>query len=296
MTDAEKLIADLRASEEPATRAQTATLLDLVEKMHAHLHDKAESLGVAVSLGEKLMESCQQTERALEDERRLHAETRADRDRLQAIQNTLIGWADHRDKTPEQEVIENFDTVLTLMNKWKAVNERVVAAEAMLRDAQDDGLSSSLDKRIATFLSEDTEDMAAADPEEEPVPEPPPVVLPTKYPWQEGMREISGFKAEGSAGGANYEEACRIMVRAGLEWFDAHPEAEPRFTSFRNIFGLVNEDNEDAKQLAAAMTAAADAFNPKGGVSGAMMHATTNHVMTARKLGWDAYVLKMKER
>lgn len=43
-----------------------------------------------------------------------------------------------------------------------------------------------------------------------------------KYEYTEGMGEISGF-------GGDYEQQCRAMVIAGVEWFDEHPDANPRF-------------------------------------------------------------------
>lgn len=104
-----------------------------------------------------------------------------------------------------------------------------------------------------------------------------------KYPFTDDMDEISGF-------GGGYEEACRLMVRAGLEWMDAHPEADPRYRGFKGLFGLMTDDNEDAKALDAAILAACP------DCTGAMHHAAVNVVMYVRKNGWEEYQKAMRER
>jgi hypothetical protein len=104
-----------------------------------------------------------------------------------------------------------------------------------------------------------------------------------KYAWVEGMGEISGF-------GGTYEEACRRMLRAGLEWLDANPEASPVFEEFRNVYGLVREKNEDAIQLGKAIAAAAP------DCTGAMMQAVVHHCLFVRKNGWNAFVEGMTKR
>lgn len=106
----------------------------------------------------------------------------------------------------------------------------------------------------------------------------------SKYIFTDDMREISGF-------GGGYEACCRRMVVAGLEWCDAHPQAEPKFHGYQGIYGVISEDNEDAKQLTAAVIAAAE---PEG-ATGAMHQATIGHILGIRRVGWDAYVKDMRE-
>ena len=103
----------------------------------------------------------------------------------------------------------------------------------------------------------------------------------SKYVFTEKMREISGF-------GGGYEQACRDMVVAGLEWLDANPSADPKFHGYKNVYGLVSEDNEDAKNLSEAICA------PAEGCSGAMHQAAVSHVLWIRANGWEAYVKKME--
>ena len=102
-----------------------------------------------------------------------------------------------------------------------------------------------------------------------------------KYVFTEKMQEISGF-------GGSYEDACRKMVVAGLEWFDKHPKADPKFSGYKGVYGIINEDNQDAKDLTKTMLDASG-----GDCTGAMMQATVTHVMHIHKKGWDWYVKEM---
>lgn len=103
----------------------------------------------------------------------------------------------------------------------------------------------------------------------------------SEYEFEEGMAEISGF-------GGSYEEACRRMVKAGMEWFDKHPQANPQFGGYEGIYGVISVDNEDAKNLSKAVTTSVD------DCTGAMHQATIGHILQIHKVGWDAYVKKMK--
>ena len=102
--------------------------------------------------------------------------------------------------------------------------------------------------------------------------------------YTDDMGEISGF-------GGGYEKACQAMVLAGLAWFDAHPGADPKFHGYSNIYGIIEEDNDDAKALSDAVVAASG-----GDCTGAMHQATISHVLVARRLGWEGYCAKMRER
>jgi hypothetical protein len=98
------------------------------------------------------------------------------------------------------------------------------------------------------------------------------------------MGEISGF-------GGGYEATCRAMAFAGMDWLDAHPDADPRFMGSKNIYGIIIEDNDDAKALTAAVIAAAN-----GDCTGAMHQATISHALAYRRLGWDEYCRQLRER
>ncbi|MHC1599454.1 MAG: hypothetical protein ACXQS5_01335 [Candidatus Methanospirareceae archaeon] len=102
-----------------------------------------------------------------------------------------------------------------------------------------------------------------------------------KYEFEEGMSEISEF-------GGSYEKACRKMVKAGLEWFDKHPKADPQFREYEGIYRIISVDNNDALKLSKAVTAAVD------DCTGAMHQATLGHILHAHSVGWETYVKEMK--
>jgi hypothetical protein len=101
-----------------------------------------------------------------------------------------------------------------------------------------------------------------------------------KYPWAEGMREISGF-------GGDYESACRDMLYAGISWLDVHPGADIKATTYRNVFGLLNPESDDAKHLDKIVCDACP------GCSGAMHHAVMSACIYISRNGWGKYVEAM---
>lgn len=104
------------------------------------------------------------------------------------------------------------------------------------------------------------------------------------YLWYNGMREISGF-------GGSYELACRVMITAGLYWFDEHPDAEPVHKRLVGVTGITIPDNDPAKALEEAMV-----LPVKGmGVTGAMVDHCLSHCNYAHKIGWDKYKTEMEK-
>lgn len=105
----------------------------------------------------------------------------------------------------------------------------------------------------------------------------------TTYQYTKECDEISGF-------GGDYENACRTMVITGMQWLDEHPGSNPTFDEFENVYGMTTNENDDMKTMQEAM-------NKSIGdeATGAMMQACTNHVLAARKLGWNEYIKKMEE-
>ena len=103
------------------------------------------------------------------------------------------------------------------------------------------------------------------------------------YEYEEGMSEISGL-------GGSYEDVCRKMVKAGMEWFDERPEACPQFSGYEGVYGMISIDNKDAEMLSEAVTSSA------GDCTGAMHQATIGHILYIHKVGWDTYVEEMKGR
>jgi len=107
--------------------------------------------------------------------------------------------------------------------------------------------------------------------------------MENKYKYIKDSREISGF-------GGGYEKTCRNMVIAGIEWLDEHKGANPTFDQYKNIFGMTTNENKDMKSLQKAM------LEEGKDCSGAMMQASTNHVLFAWKNGWDKYMKEMTEK
>ena len=104
-----------------------------------------------------------------------------------------------------------------------------------------------------------------------------------KYDYSKVKGEISGF-------GGGYENACRKMVIAGLEWSDEHPDSDLSFKQFKNIYGLTTDESDDMKLCQEAMSKAVN-----DGCTGAMMQVTMIHLMFIRKHGWDKYVEEMNK-
>lgn len=103
-----------------------------------------------------------------------------------------------------------------------------------------------------------------------------------KYEFSNDMKEISGL-------GGEYEQACRKMLIAGLEWLDKYPNADPKYHGYKDIYGIIQEDSRDAKALSAAVISAVS------DCTGAMHQAVVSSLLYIKKHGWQAYTEKMKE-
>lgn len=103
------------------------------------------------------------------------------------------------------------------------------------------------------------------------------------FEWTEDMHEISGF-------GGGYERTCRAMVSAGCKWLTENPAVDPQFRGWKGVYGIIAEDNEDAKGLSKAVLDAAG-----GDCTGAMHQASISHVLAWKRLGsWSAYQSEMR--
>ena len=105
-----------------------------------------------------------------------------------------------------------------------------------------------------------------------------------KYKYIDKMGEISGF-------GGGYETTCRKMVVAGMKWIDKNSEAKPEFSEYKHIYGIIEANNKEAKELTNVMSKASD-----NNCSGAQMQACVNHVLYIVKSGWEKYVEKMSNK
>lgn len=120
--------------------------------------------------------------------------------------------------------------------------------------------ASAQDKRLAEFFAKDH-----------------------KYKWQKGMGEISGF-------GGSYEKGCRAMLIAGLEYWDANPDLDPQYKGWEGVYGILSDNNEDAKKLDDVVM---DVVNRD--CTGAMHQAVVSSILYIKKQGWDKYVEDMSK-
>jgi hypothetical protein len=95
------------------------------------------------------------------------------------------------------------------------------------------------------------------------------------------MQEISGF-------GGGYEQTCRNMLIAAVEWLDAHPNADPQFHGYKNIYGVIHEDNDDAKALSKVVVDASG-----NDCTGAQHQAVISSAMFIKANGWEKYKAEM---
>lgn len=117
------------------------------------------------------------------------------------------------------------------------------------------------------------------------------------YDFTEHMQEISGF-------GGSYEAGCRAMVKAGMTFIDSQSDINPQFKGYKNVYGLIVEDNDDAKALTEAIMDApfVDPETEKQttigeyGATGAMHQAAITHCLYIMKHGWDKYVAEMSQK
>jgi hypothetical protein len=114
------------------------------------------------------------------------------------------------------------------------------------------------------------------------------VRLPGCRAWGKSL----GLATAGRHQANRYEASCWAALKAACEWWAAHPDADPLFTGFKDVFGLIQESNEDAKAISQAME---EASRPFGGMTGAIHHAVIGHVFAIREKGWDAYVQEMRK-
>ena len=105
-----------------------------------------------------------------------------------------------------------------------------------------------------------------------------------KYKWLPGMDEISGM-------GGSYEQGCRAMVIAGLEYWDAHPDLDPQYKGWEGVYGILADNNEDAKRLDDAVMDAV-----QNDCTGAMHQAAISDILWIKRNSWEKFTQEMKKR
>lgn len=103
------------------------------------------------------------------------------------------------------------------------------------------------------------------------------------YIFTKEMGEISVF-------GGRYEQACQRMLQAGLRYFDENPKSDPKYHGYDGVYGIIFEDNNDAKALTKAVT------EGETDCTGAMHQAVVSHCLFIKRKGWAEYVKQLTER
>lgn len=95
------------------------------------------------------------------------------------------------------------------------------------------------------------------------------------------MGEISGF-------GGGYEDYCQDMLEAGVKWVQEHPDATLKLSGFRNIYGIVEEETEETKELSECVLEAS-----KGQATGAMHQNVMSRLLWIKAHSWEEYVVEL---
>jgi hypothetical protein len=101
------------------------------------------------------------------------------------------------------------------------------------------------------------------------------------YRHTEDMGEISGF-------GGGYENACQTMLEAGVKWLNEHKNADIKVSGYKNVYGILNADSDDAKALEEVVVASV------ADCTGAMHQAVMTRLNFIAKNGWDKYCEELR--
>ena len=98
---------------------------------------------------------------------------------------------------------------------------------------------------------------------------------------------ISGF------GGFNnpYEVQCQNMLQAGVDWLEEHPKAKLKGHTYKGIYGILEPDSKDAKELSKVICDAC-----KEGATGAMHQVVMGHLFFIAKNGVDKWKEEVKKK
>ena len=162
---------------------------------------------------------------------------------------------DHEHEQNEHMFVEELKQALDNSGIGRVMSDDEFEAWCKAWDSPESRVESAMDEAILTYYLDKV----------------------AKYKFTDEMGEISGL-------GGGYEKACRVMLDSGLQWLDANPDAEPKFKKNSGIYGLILEDNDDAKALSDAVIKHVDVC------SGAVHHATVGACLWIKENGWDAYI------
>lgn len=90
--------------------------------------------------------------------------------------------------------------------------------------------------------------------------------------------------------GGGYENECQKMLKAGTEFLEKEP-GEIKFKQFGNVTGII--DTSDDERTARLEKHIVDA---SGGCTGAMVHATMQHLWFISKHGRDKWLAEFDDQ
>ena len=103
-----------------------------------------------------------------------------------------------------------------------------------------------------------------------------------EYRHTEDMGEISGF-------GGGYEDGCQDMLEAGCGWLDGHKGADLRASTYKNVYGILNPENDETKALEDAVVSAAP------DCTAAMQQAVMSRLFYIAAMGWKSYCSELRK-
>ena len=103
------------------------------------------------------------------------------------------------------------------------------------------------------------------------------------------LEDYSEIKGEISGFGGGYEQACRKMVIAGLNYLNDHPIKDTTMKQYQNVYGILPKQSDEIEKLIDAIAKGED------GCTGAMVQACLSHTLYIWKNGWVKYKEEMNK-
>jgi len=105
-----------------------------------------------------------------------------------------------------------------------------------------------------------------------------------QYEWNDEMDEVSGL-------GGEYEEACREMIAAGLQWLEDNDGPVVKFSGGQNVTARIGPAAGEIDDLREHMASVVE-FD----VTPSMLHVCVKHALYAYDIGWLSYTTRMEDR
>jgi hypothetical protein len=103
--------------------------------------------------------------------------------------------------------------------------------------------------------------------------------------------DISGMDPQ--RGRYGYEWGTQVLMFRALEWLRSHKDKDPKFRSYKNITGILEATNPDAKEM--ENFALDHAKIKEFGATGAMVQYAMLHALQRFARGEDGYFAEFKD-